>query len=162
MTTVEFVREFDLRYDNKTNNEGEGFTAFEKSLLFTQAQEKVYEQLVQSSEIEELYKKVLSPLKKNSNIITTSGVYANERLVVLPTDYGYTLSERAFAIPLTANSCHSLEIAEDETLPAYFLINKIKPITEDYYAANLNNPYKKPYYKLVWRREVEERPHSNI
>lgn len=32
---------------------------------------------------------------------------------------------------------------------------KIKPITHDYYAANIRNPFKQPYKNLVWRMDID-------
>jgi hypothetical protein len=72
------------------------------------------------------------------------GDHPNSYFVDLPLDFWVALKEE-LDISYT-NSCG--DIVSDSRIP-------VKPIKEDYYNANVKNPYKRPYKELVWRFDRE-------
>ena len=144
MTAQEINNYFDLLYSNLTNYEGAGFSAKEKSLLLTYAQINVLEKYYPIAESKEEYRKYLLPLKVTTVISPLAGGYHPHcYTVILPTNHRYTLSEGIWQIFLANSECFAAGTARR--------MDMVKAITSDYYGANINNPFKKPYYDLVWR-----------
>lgn len=150
MTAQEINNYFDLLYSNLTNYEGAGFSAKEKSLLLTYAQINVLEKYYPIAEAKEEYGKYLIPLKLYVDIAVEPMLLyrPNCYLLELPSNHRYTLGE----------SCTQVFNSLSECFPAgtQRRCDKIKAITTDYYGANINNPFKKPYYDLVWRNDFVE------
>jgi len=149
MTAQEINNYFDLLYNNSTNYEGAGFSAKEKSLLLTYAQEQVIEKYLPIAETKELYKRYLLPLKNHGEIdsILPSNNYPNStgfntssyRIL-------YIISEWVMQEFNSNSPCYSAGTIRR--------LDKIKSITSDYYAANIGNPFKKPYQDLAWKLNI--------
>lgn len=153
MTAQEINNYFDLLYNNSTNYEGAGFSAKEKSLLLTYAQEQVLEKYYPISEANEEYKRFLLPLKKH---YTTATVYPS---LNYPNGYKFTIFNSVNPIVYVLGEYATQKFNENSKCPAPNTIRrvpKIKSITTDYYAANLDNPFKKPYSELAWRIKEDE------
>jgi len=87
--------------------------------------------------------KDLSELKRFADITaTTAGNHGSNSLFVeLPENYLYTVNEEA---TISFTSCGTT--ASERV--------SVKPIREDYYNANVKNPYKRPDNGLVWRMDA--------
>ena len=149
MTAQEINNYFDLLYSNLTNYEGAGFSAKEKSLLLTYAQVTILDKYMPIAESKEEYKKYLLPLKVTTGISPLAGGYHPYcYTAILPTNHRYTLSEGIDQIFLANSKCFAAGTSRRMDI--------IKAISSDYYGANINNPFKKPYYDLVWRWDFSE------
>lgn len=144
MTASEISAQFDILYSNLTNYEGSGFTAKEKSILLSYAQLQVLEKYYPIGDLTEENKRYLTPLKKEAVIPCVNSIhYSNASTAYLPVDHAYTLSEACTQL-FNANS---ICITPGTVRTMY----KVKSITEDYYGANIDNPFKQPYLNLIWR-----------
>lgn len=70
------------------------------------------------------------------------GAHPNGKFYDLPDDFLYALEESVITSDSTPNEITVL------------------PIKHDYYRANINNPYKKPYENLVWRMDFSRTDHG--
>lgn len=150
MTPQEINNYFDLLYNNSTNYEGSGFSAKEKSLLLTYAQEQILEKYYPIAESSEEYKRYLIPLKAKAEQppSTIASAYPNASTFIFGTNVAYILAQYVEQ-EFNANS---------KCPPAGTVrrLDKVKSITSDYYGANIDNPFKKPYKDLVWSIKESE------
>lgn len=154
MTALEMANEFKVKYNVLTNYEGQAFSNKEISLLLTQAQENVIEQYRSTSEAIEARKPVLAPLKVE-HVIEGSGVVVSSYFssdgtkelksysLEYPTDVLTKLHERVDLIIIGDVPCYNAGTIVYNA--------KVKTITEDYFNANSDNPFKKPYPDLAWK-----------
>lgn len=68
MTTSEFSNEFDILYNNISNNAAPGVSEYEKSVFLTMAQEQVIKDVYSQYEINEAVRQYLQPLIKHQRI----------------------------------------------------------------------------------------------
>lgn len=140
--------EFEVGYDFITNFAAPGYNNMEISTLLTKAQEKViYDINSNGLEYNEKQRNSTSKLKvfTDSLTINSGGLHPNGCNVVAPINVLYIIQERA-------------DIVFNSTSPYYNINNThiknnitIKPITDDQYNANINNPSKKPFHNMVWK-----------
>lgn len=150
MTAAQMDYEFEVGYDRITNFDSPGYTKKEKSTFLTKAQEElVLDLLKKPDHYTEAFKKSVSKLKASSEItgasITAgSGVYASGKVVTVPT-----------ASLLVNNEAVNLKGTAQHFYPNTDFLNvRVKPVDDDYYHANIRNPFKKPTEYLVWRIDV--------
>ena len=82
-------------------------------------------------ELDELIK----PYSVSSISSTQTGVHQDGVFVDLPSDHFLTIEESVRLNGMTKDS-------------------SVKPVTHDEYSANIENPYKAPYEKKVWRMDI--------
>lgn len=153
MTNAEILDYMKVRYDVITSSGAPGYEDSDLSLFFNKAQKVFVKSLYNDmgnparigAEESEKRSKDLSELKDHSAVSTfTTGDHGTvSYFVELPVDFWLTLKEEC-SITYT-NICN---ISVTERVP-------VKPIKEDYYNANIKNPYKKPYSELLWRLDRE-------
>lgn len=148
MTANQMADELEVSFNKVTNNDAPGYEDTELSLVLNKAQERFVNQtyagtnkLKEGFEETEKRRKDLDELISNSEITTASasqtGTLPNGTFYDMPTDFMYAISEQA-----TISS-------SDECLNGNRV--KVKPITHDLYAENIDNPFKQPSDELIWR-----------
>jgi hypothetical protein len=159
MTATEMGYEFDVSYDKITNFDNPGYEPKEKSLFLTKAQEELVLELQGTSSYSEMNKRLIDVLKTTAVVLAAAmtegdgnidGAYANSWYVELPNVVSDNVT-RAFKVineraTLTSTSSHFYASTE-------FTNVRVKPIDDDYYHMNINNPHKKPDHELVWRMD---------
>lgn len=145
MTATQMGYEFDVGYDRIANFDAPGYTSKEKSTFLTEAQEQLVLEILEGNSYLDKHKRVLDVLKTNEEVLAAAmaaGPYPNSFWADLPTSpYCIRLvNERATLTP-SASHFYTGQVFTDV---------KVKPIDDDYYHANKNNPHKKPSHKLVW------------
>lgn len=154
MTVQQILEYMRLRYDAFASQDAPGYDDDDLCALFNKAQKvfakTLYNQFGNPTRIgaEETEKrsKDLVQLKAHDVVAPPFlvGDHPNSYFVDLPLDFWVALKEE---LDITyTNSCG--EIVADSRIP-------VKPIKEDYYNANVKNPYKRPYKELVWRFDRE-------
>jgi hypothetical protein len=153
MTLSEFSEEFDLLYNNLTSNSAPPLDEYEKSVLLTQAQERLvrsyYDAFKNATnegfEANEERTRELATIVKN--VISTSPVTdaaralkTNSRFFALATDVMYLIFEEA--------TLSSLDLCLNGK------ICSIKAVKHDEYRYLINNPFKKPSESTVFKLNV--------
>lgn len=157
MSTAEILDYMKLRLDLIASQGAPGYDDLDYSIFFNKAQKvyvrSLYEPLANpqrvGAEESERRSKQLSQLKSETPVISAFVVASRpySYFANIPVDLWVCLSERAIATYI--DKCGN-------TSTCY---PNVKPIKEDYYAVNKDNPYKKPYEKTIWRLDRER---SNI
>jgi len=153
MDVQELLDYMRLRYDAYASQDAPGYDDDDLVKLFNKAQKVFAKSLYnefgnptrKGAEESEKRSKDLVQLKAHTvepNFST--GDHPNSYFVNLPEDFWVALKEE-IDISYT-NSCG--DTISDLRIP-------VKPIKEDYYNANVRNPYKRPYEELVWRFDRE-------
>jgi len=173
LTANQMASEFDILYDLMVDfSAGDGFHInSERSLFLSQAQENIVKQRYHPSgnkyneglEETEKRRKDLSELTKSVLLRSFTGATAlgvtgameaftgsynlpNGNFWKLPANFMWSLSESADITLLSTNSQYTC------TGTPYKITNrKVIPKTHDEYQADINNPFSKPYYDLLWR-----------
>lgn len=145
MTALQMKYEFEIGYE-LANLFSRSYNEKEISTLLTQAQTQIVNEVI-DSEYSEMKDILIKNLKVNYNIGTT--VYVSKvncvETTTVPDDILKPLTEHATITLTSTNSFYNINTSHEITnVP-------VKPITEDYYNANINNPDKQPYEKLIWR-----------
>jgi len=153
MTNAEILNYMLVRYDVVISSGAPGYEDADLSLFFNKAQKVFIKSLYNENgnparigaEENEKRSKDLSELKDHSVISTfTTGDHgAVSYFVELPVNFWLTLKEEC---SITYNNICNVSVTE--RVP-------VKPIKEDYYNANIKNPYKKPYSEQLWRLDRE-------
>lgn len=159
MTNAEILDYIKVRYDVITSSGAPGYLDSDLSLFFNKAQKVFVKSLYNENgnpahvgaEENEKRSKDLSELKDHSVVSTfTSGDHGTvSYFVELPVDFWLSLKEEC---SVTYNNICGTSVTE--RIP-------VKPIKEDYYNANIKNPYKKPFSELLWRLD-RERTNTNL
>lgn len=159
MTNAEILDYIKLRYDVITSSGAPGYADLDLSLFFNKAQKVFVKSLYnedanpakKGAEETEKRSKDLVELKDHANITTfTAGDHGSvSHFVELPNDFWLTLKEEC---SITYNNICNVSVTE--RVP-------VKPIKEDYYNANIKNPYKKPYSEQLWRIDRERTDVTN-
>jgi len=153
MTVQEILDYMRLRYDAYASQDAPGYDDDDLVSLFNKAQKVFVKSLYnefgnptrKGAEESEKRSKDLVQLKAHTVEPNFSpGDHPNSHFVDLPKDFWVALKEE-IDISYT-NSCG--DTISDSRIP-------VKPIKEDYYNANVKNPYKRPYEELVWRFDRE-------
>lgn len=152
MTNQQILDYMRVRYDVVASLDAPGYEDDDLSLFFNKAQKVFAKQLYsdfanpanKGAEETEKRSKDLSELKDHSVVTTfVAGDHPNSFVCDLPDTYWVTLKEEC-TVSYT-NSCGDVVT---ERIP-------VKPVKEDYYNANIKNPFKKPYEELIWRLDRE-------
>lgn len=136
--------EFDVSYDKIANFDNPGYEPKEKSTFLTKAQEELVLDMQKQNPYSEMNKRVLDVLKTSAEILAAAmgaGPYENSFWADLPTSAFGIVNERATLTP-SANHFYYGQVLTGV---------RVKPIDDDYYHLNIENPHKKPTHKLVWR-----------
>ena len=160
MSVQEILDYMRLRYDAYASQDAPGYDDDDLISLFNKAQKvfakSLYNELGnptrKGAEESEKRSKDLVQLKAHTVVPQpfATGDHPNSYFVDLPEDFWVTLKEE---LDITyTNSCG--DTISDSRIP-------VKPIREDYYNANVKNPYKRPYEELVWRLDRERDDISN-
>lgn len=153
MTSTEMGYEFDVGYDKITNFDAPGYTSKEKSTFLTQAQEELVLKILNDNSYNEFNKRVLDRLKTSDEILAADmdvGPYTNSRWATLPGVTGPPIRPAIKVINETAVLTPTIShFYTGQT----FSDVRVKPVDDDYYHMNINNPHKKPSYGLVWRMD---------
>lgn len=151
MTATEMGYEFDVGYDRITNFDAPGYVPKEKSVFLTKAQEELVLDIYEGNAFKEKGKRILDRLKTSTEITSgfmSNGPYTNSRGAFLPEVTGPPVREPIGVINevaiLTTNASHFYA-------STVFNDVRVKPVDDDYYHLNINNPYKKPSHKQIWR-----------
>lgn len=155
MTANEMSYEFNVLVDKVTSQGNPGFTDREVGVLLSKAQHSFLQEIFDPyKSIEETEKRrkdfalVKQPFTATLSASQT-GVHTNGYLFDLPTDFLYTLHEEV--VITHSDTCYNNNIV------------KVKPVTEDEYNINKDNPYKKPSPKrLVWRMDFNNSSSSQV
>jgi len=160
MTALEMKKEFLVLYDKITNFDAPGYQDDEISIFLTKAQERIvlhyyhplgnkYREGFEETEgrrkdLKELVVGVTLSASSSDQINSLpNGVFYD-----LPTDCLYAISEEA-------------TLSSSDTCINGTRV-RVKPITHDEYSINLDNPFKKPSGKLVWRLDYNTTRHELI
>ena len=146
MTAAQMKYEFEVGYDFITNFQAPGLNSKEISTFLTKAQEELLFDLYRgSNHYTEEFKKSLSKLKTSQTITGVS--------IVAGTDY-----PSSYVVDLASNVLVVFNESVDlQTGPTHFYASKaiadvaVKPVDDDYYHANKQNPFKCPNLERVWR-----------
>jgi hypothetical protein len=160
MTAIEMKSEFLILYDKITNLEAPGYEDDEISRFLSKGQERVvldyYHPLgnkyLEGFEDTEGRRKDIKELVKGTTISTPSldqnNVLPNGVFYDLPLDCLYAISEEVTL--LSTDTCVNGKRI------------RVKPITHDEYAINVNNPFKKPDSTKIWRLDYQTKRHELI
>lgn len=143
--------EFLVLYDKVTSSSAPGYTNAEISIFLSKAQESIIDEAFDSQkerssqetekrrrEFDELIRAATPTPSATQTYAHPNGVFFD-----LPSDFLYAMSEEVTTS--SSDACNS------------GVRVRVKPITEDEYAATIRNPLKKPYVSggngLVWRMD---------
>lgn len=166
MTALEFKEEFNLRYNNALEG-APGLDTFEISSYLTIAQEQYVKthydgtkDATTAFEYTEKCRRVLGPLVKNVNIpepliytLQTSDPLENPLIGMTPESKFYSIADDVMYI-LLETILHSGDknkktgVVEDATISA------VIPTTHDEFIISLDNPFRRPSKKKVWRMDT--------
>lgn len=154
MTTDEFREEFDLLYNNLTSNSAPPLDDYERSVLLTQAQDRlvtIYYDAIRSTtrdgfESNEVRRRELAPLVKTAinvspNVDTTRQLNETSRFFDLASDVRYIVYEQA--------TLSSTDVCLNNKTAS------ITPVKHDEYSYIIKNPFKKPNKSNVLRLDIE-------
>jgi len=159
MTANEMKYEATVLYDKIASAGAPGYTDKEWGVLLSKAQiafvKSIFDPYNSVQETEKR-RKEFSNLISSFDITTQStsqtGVHTNGVFFDMPNDLLFTLYEEA--VITSSNPCNN-------NLTIY-----VKPVTEDEYNTNIDNPQKKPYcsggYGLIWRMDFNTNRHELI
>lgn len=161
MTALEMHKEFLILYDKITNFDAPGYTPEELSRFLSKAQERVFfdsyhplsNKFREGFEQTEARRKDLQELVIPNFALTATasqtGVLPNGKFYDLPTNCLFVVAEQV--ITSSSDLCKNNKRI------------RVKPITNDYYGINVNNPFKKPNINnYVWRLDYQTRRHEII
>ena len=148
MTATQMQYEFDVGYDFITNLEAPGIEPREVSTLLTKAQEELVLDILKNDSYKEFNKKVLNRLKTTEIISSsiTTGPYPNSYWTDIDSEIFVVINDR---LSFTTGSSHRYPNRQ-------FTDVEVKPVDDDYYSANKDNPWKKPDYRLAWRLDYAD------
>lgn len=141
-----------VRYDSNASQGAPAYDVEDYSFHFNRSQQEFIftnydakgNPKGEGAEATELRSKQLVQLKDHAVISTfTTGDHPYSKFVNLPADLWVALKEEC-DISYTDNCNNTVSKR-----------TKVKPISEDYYNSNINNPYKQPYSELIWRIDRE-------
>jgi len=136
--------EFVVGYDRITNFDAPGVEPREVSTFLTKAQEQLVLDILENNSYIEFNKRTVDVLKTKAEVLAATmaaGPYTNSFWATLPSTAMQVVNERATLTP-TASHFYTGQVFTDV---------RVKPVDDDYYHANIKNPFKKPTHELVWR-----------
>ena len=152
MTIPEMDKQFDILYDNISSNQSAGINKFEKSVLFTKAQDDLvreiyspfnrHQQSFESSENRRTELKELIKSYSSATVVAGDGISSDSKFFAIPDDVYYIIQEE---VQLSSN---------DTCTNAYTA--KVVPITHDEYNIQKDSPFRKPNKRRAWRMDISE------
>ena len=150
MNTTEFSNQFDLLLNQRVHF-GERFgktgsldiDEYEKSILLTNAQEKLFLELYKGYDTTEFNKRALAPLV-DVHKVEFADMDINEESVVLE---DYNSYRHIVPVNLSYILNEQVKTISNKTL-------NVEPISIDYYNTLRNNPFRKPNKNKCWRTEL--------
>lgn len=154
MTSQEMQYNFELRF-NEQNKLEKSFTSYDVAFFLNAGQDDLIEGFYSNRinprsryfEMDERARAMLGLLIESTTIAaaafdsTSPELHDNAIFASLPANFLYALEE---GCTVQYSDCNS-------TLTS--IKSRILPITHDEYSININNVYKKPWRKLVWRMD---------
>lgn len=167
MTAQEFREEFNLRYNNALEG-APGLDTFEISSYLTIAQEQYVKthydgtkDVSTAFEYTEKCRRVLSPLVKNLNVPDPlSGNFVAESSSVVNASPSLTEASKFYSIAddvmyiVNESVLHSGERNDVTKVVANYKMTAVIPMTHDEFHVSINNPFRKPSFKRVWRMDT--------
>lgn len=156
MTVTEFKNEFNILYDSISSNSAPGLDDYEISVFLTKAQEEFvktkYEKdsnrLRKGFEENSKRRNDLKELIKNysTDIVQTldKHIVPSSKFFIIPSDVFIPIQESAMI------DCNGISKQ-----------TKVVPKTHDEFNVQLDNPFKNPYYKEVWRLDYSSKEAGN-
>jgi hypothetical protein len=159
MTVTEFSREFDIHYNSIATNAAPPLDLYEKSVYLTKAQlelvknyfnplgNKYNDGFEASSKRRNDLRELIRPYKTSLEITSDNGISEDSQFFKIPNDTFLIIQEKA--------KVESSDLCVNDTYIS------VKPITHDQYNSQINNPFKKPYKKVLWRMDFYSQMGSN-
>jgi len=139
--------EFRVGYDEITNFDAPGYNQKEASTFLTQSQENlVYDIHRNGLDYSEEERKSLSMLKTYTALTSAAGNYPNGYLYTLPAGLMFVTNERVDITFNTTSTYYNYNATTHQKLDV-----RVKPVSDDYYNANVRNPNRQPSHEVVWR-----------
>lgn len=143
MTANELAYRLELKFDSMFEYAAPAYDDKQLSVMLSNAQERVIDDLVKFFEASEKVRTALKHLIKPASVsngeisvsASQTGVHPVGIFYDLPGDTRHLVEE---AVKLSG-------ISKETT---------VKPVTHDFYMANINNPYKKPSKDVAWRMDI--------
>ena len=147
MTATQMFYEWRVGYDEITNFDNPGYNEKEGSTFLTQSQEAVVYDIYRNGlDYSEEERKSLSMLKEyNDAPVPAAGNYPNGYLYTLPVGLMFVTNER---VDIEFNSTSQYYDYATTHIKSDV---RVKPVSDDYYNANIRNPNRKPCHDVVWR-----------
>lgn len=143
MTAEQMYNEFEIAYEAIASGDAPGYEPYEVSILLTQAQDHILKTLIGTGlEYDDSKALVLGPFIDTTSytVFSNSSMYPNTFVFeVNQTSYWSVVNERL-----------------KETLTGSTV--EVKPIDHAFFAANKDNPYKKPDSTRYYWRFIEKGP----
>ncbi len=130
LTAPEMQYEAKVIYEAIASSDAPGYTSKQWSVLLTQAQENVVmETLRLGFDFDELRRRVIHSLIEEKTL-----------------DSGFqpAFGESAYKVNLEADYLHIIKDTANSTV-------KVRPVSYDFYHANIENPFESPYKREFWR-----------
>lgn len=159
MTVTEFSHEFDIHYNSIATNAAPPLDLYEKSVYLTKAQlelvknyfnpkgNKYNDGFENSSKRRNDLRELIRSYKTSLEISSDNGIDENSQFFRIPNDTFLIIQERA--------KVESTDLCVNNTYVS------VKPKTHDEYNSQINNPFKKPYKKVIWRMDYYSEQGSN-
>jgi len=159
MTTKEFSNEFDILYNSIATKSAPGIDLYEKSVYLTKAQlelvknyfnpngNKYRKGFEQSSKRRDDLKELIRNYKTTLQLPSSDGINDNSKFFRVPNNVFLIIQEKAKVI--SSDSCVN---------NTYI---KVIPKRHDEYESEINNPFKKPNKKNIWRLDYYSQNGSN-
>jgi hypothetical protein len=160
MNTTEFSNEFDILYDNIASKSAPGIDEYEKSVYLTKAQLELvkskynakgnkYQTGFEASEKRRVdLKELIKDHKSNLSINSNDNISNISYFFRIPSDVMFIIHEQATILYSDCNS--GLPVYSITTAKPVSIVNVI-PKTHDEYTTQINNPFKQPDNKKIWR-----------
>lgn len=159
MTVTEFNNEFDINYNSIASNNAPGLDLYEKSVYLTKAQleivknyfnplgNKYKEGFESSSKRRTDLNELIRSHESTTLVSSDKGVSTDSKFFTLPSDLFLIIQEQA-------NITSSDKCLNNTTL-------KVVPKTYDEYNIQIDNPFKNPDNKTIWRLDFYSQDNIN-
>lgn len=159
MTTREFSNEFDILYNSIATKSAPGIDLYEKSVYLTKAQlelvknyftpqgNKYQKGFEQSSKRRNDLKELIRNYKTTLQLSSSDGIDGKSVFFRIPSNVFIIIQEKAKVI------------SEDSCVNNTYIT--VVPKTHDEYSKQINNPFKKPDKKNIWRMDYYSQNGSN-
>lgn len=159
MTTTEFSNEFDILFDSIATKSAPGLDLYEKSVYLTKAQLEIVKShfdpsgnkykkgFEQSSKRRDDLKELIRNYKSTLQISSDDGIDDNSVFFRIPNNVFLIIQEKAKVV------------SSDKCVNGKYI--KVVPKTHDEYNIQIDNPFRKPDKKNIWRLDYYSQNGSN-